>query len=141
MDHPNIVKYLGDYQGDGNFYIAMEIIRGGNLRKFVEKYKKEDKIIPETLLIFIFSQLISALKYCFDQKIIHGDIKSENILINDSNVVKLADFGISKVLPSHDFECDPASTPGSLDYVSPEKIYGSYYSYSADIWSLGAVFY
>jgi serine/threonine protein kinase len=105
--HPNIVKYLDDYQKGKSFFIVMEFVKGGNLRKFIEKYKNDEKIIPEDLLIFIFSQLISALHYCFDQKIIHGDIKSENILITDSNIVKLADFGISKILPSQEYECDP----------------------------------
>jgi serine/threonine-protein kinase len=93
------------------------------------------------LLISLFSQLISALKYCYDQKIIHGDIKSENILITDSNIVKLADFGISQILPNQDSECNPASTPGSLEYTSPGKLQGDFFSYSSDVWSLGVVFY
>jgi serine/threonine protein kinase len=71
---------LDDYQEGEAFFIVMEFVEGGNLRKLLEKYKDEGKTIPEDLLIFIFSQLISALKYCYDNNIIHGDIKSENII-------------------------------------------------------------
>jgi serine/threonine protein kinase len=88
----------------------MEYVKRGNLRHFIQRYKEKGNSIHEQLLIFLFFQLISVLNYCCNQKIIHGDIKSENILLTESCIIKLAGFGISKILSSQNYECDTAST-------------------------------
>jgi NIMA (never in mitosis gene a)-related kinase len=71
LDHPNIVKYLDDYQFNNKQYIVMELIETGNLSKLIEKYQQARKFIPEELILKYFSQLISVLKYLYDKRIIH----------------------------------------------------------------------
>jgi serine/threonine protein kinase len=98
IDHPNIVKYLDDYQISSKQYIVMELIETGTLSALLEEHQLEQKFIPEEFILKYFSQLISVLKYLYDKRIIHRDIKANNILYLKSHVVKLADFGIAKVV-------------------------------------------
>jgi NIMA (never in mitosis gene a)-related kinase len=120
----------------------MEYIEEGDLSKLIDKYRKEEKSLPEELIWTIFVQILSALKYLHENRIIHRDIKSSNILITSSNVVKLADFGLAKLLPSKNDEFEHInSTQGSLYYLSPEEAGNNPYSYPIDIWSLGVVLY
>jgi NIMA (never in mitosis gene a)-related kinase len=111
VNHPNIVKYLDDYQFNEKHYIVMELIETGNLCSIIEEYKFENKFIPEELILKFFSQLVSVLKYCYAKRIIHRNIKPSNILYLKSNVLKLADFGISRVIPANKTEL--AKTGGS----------------------------
>eukprot|EP00826_Nyctotherus_ovalis_P060472 TRINITY_DN848_c0_g1_i6.p1 TRINITY_DN848_c0_g1~~TRINITY_DN848_c0_g1_i6.p1 ORF type:complete len:433 (+),score=137.90 TRINITY_DN848_c0_g1_i6:419-1717(+) len=80
-----------------------------------------------------------ALKHCHDKRILHRDLKSQNIFLTSKNFVKLGDFGIAKVL---EHTMDKAHTiVGTPFYLSPEIIDGSSYSFAADIWSLGIILY
>jgi NIMA (never in mitosis gene a)-related kinase len=141
VNHPNIAKYLDDYQFNDKQYIAMELIETGNLSKLIEEYQTVNKFIPEELILKYFSQLVSVLKYCYDKHIIHRDIKPNNILYLKSNVVKLADFGIARVVSDHKIELDSSiqSSANSLNYVSPEVARNDWYSFPIDVWSLGVV--
>lgn len=142
IHHPYIVKYLDDFQIDQKIYIVMEMIEGGTLANYIEEYKIKNEKIPEEIIKRIFSQLVSVLKYCHDHQIVHKDIKSNNILYSKSGDVKLADFGLSKIIPSGKEEIEPHnSSAGSTPYVSPEILGQNPYSYSTDIWSLGVVIY
>jgi serine/threonine protein kinase len=134
-DHPNIAKYLDDYQFQGKQYIVMELIETGNLSKFIEKHQSEQKFIPEELILKYFSQLISVLKYLYDKRIIHRDIKASNILYMKSNVVKLADFGISRVVSDDTKELPDNSglSGGSIAYTSPEVSQNDYYFFPTDV--------
>jgi serine/threonine protein kinase len=79
VDHPNIVKYLDDYHFQGKLYIVMELTESGDLSKLIEEYQKEQKFIPEELILKYFPQLISVLKYLHYKYIIHRDINARNI--------------------------------------------------------------
>jgi NIMA (never in mitosis gene a)-related kinase len=141
--HPNIIKYLDDYQSSQKQYIVMELIETGNLSSLIEEYQFTNKSIPEELILKYFSQLISVLKYCYDKRLIHRDIKSNNILYLKSNVVKLADFGIARVLPTNRKELSSTngSSGGSVGYASPEVCQSDFYAFPTDVWSLGVVMY
>jgi NIMA (never in mitosis gene a)-related kinase len=143
VNHPNIVKYLDDYQLDGKQYIVMELVETGNLSKFIEEYQSKKTFIPEELILKYFSQLISVLKYLYDKRIIHRDIKPNNILYLKSNVLKLADFGIARILSDDTTSLDSAkeSDANSANYQSPEVVQNDYYSFPTDVWSLGVVMY
>jgi NIMA (never in mitosis gene a)-related kinase len=142
-DHPNIIKYIDDYQFDKKQYIVMELIETGTLWRLIEGFQLEGKPIPEELILKIFSQLISVLKYCYDKRIIHRDVKTNNILYLKSNVVKLADFGIARVLPDDKKELgyNDGSSGGAVAYTSPEVSQNDFYSFPTDVWSLGIVMY
>ncbi len=80
-----------------------------------------------------------ALKHCHDRKILHRDLKAQNIFLTAKNYVKLGDFGIAKVL---EHTMDQASTVvGTPYYLSPEMIQSRPYSYESDVWSLGVLLY
>lgn len=128
LNHPNIVKYLDHYQFEEKFYIVMELLKGGDLKQFIEEYKQQCKSIPEILILKIFSQLVSALKYLVEKKIIHRDIKPGNILYSKVGIVKLADFGLAKILPDRQIELEHGSSSiGSIDYCSPEVVQGDFF--------------
>jgi NIMA (never in mitosis gene a)-related kinase len=143
FDHPNIIKYLDDYQFNGKQYIVMELIETGTLSALIEEYQREHKFIPEEFILEYFSQLISVLKYLYDIRIIHRDIKANNILYMKSNVVKLADFGIARVVGEDrkEIESTNGSSGNSIPYASPEVCRRDYYFFPTDVWSLGVVMY
>jgi NIMA (never in mitosis gene a)-related kinase len=143
VNHPNIIKYIDNYQFAQKQYIVMELIETGNLSSLIEQHVQEQKFIPEELILKYFSQLISVLKYCFDKRIIHRDIKPDNILYLKSNVVKLADFGISRVVQKNKKELGSTngSSGGPESCPSPEVSQGDFYSFPTDVWSLGVVMY
>jgi NIMA (never in mitosis gene a)-related kinase len=96
-------------------------------------------LFSEEFIWKIFSQLISALKYCHSFHIIHRDIKPENILITEEDEFKLKDFGSSKQVESTLKSLKTFT--GTPIYMSPEILFGSSYSFPSDIWSLGCVLY
>ena len=97
------------------------------------------KYFPEKQVVDWFTQMALAIKHCHDKKIIHRDLKSQNIFLTSKNFVKLGDFGIAKVL-THTM--DKANTViGTPYYLSPEIIQGHPYNLATDIWSLGIILY
>jgi serine/threonine-protein kinase len=143
MDHPNIVKYLDDYEFDGKRSTVMELIETGNLSTLIEEDKLANKAIPEDLILSLFSQLVSELKYCYDERIIHLDVKPKNILYLKSIVVKLADFGIAINVSENQLELDSSqeSDANSYSYVSPEVAPNDYYSFPTDVCGIGVIMY
>lgn len=139
-DHPNIVKYIDNYQDDRCYYLVMEYLPFGELYKYIE-----NQSIDEYEARIIFIQLLNAIEYCHNMSIAHLDIKLENILISnktedhDKIIIKLIDFGMSF--------CGPSETLinlfcGSLHYCCPEIIKKQTYNpFKADIWSMGTVLY
>jgi calcium-dependent protein kinase len=141
LDHPNIIKLYDIYDDQNDLYVVTELCEGGDLLRFVNSRKITEKIMRTVMV-----QLISAVKYMHNFKILHRDIKLENIVLvknitheKQKIEIKLIDFGISlnldKVKPSTEF--DPI---GTLLYMSPESING-HASLSADIWSCGIALY
>lgn len=139
----NIVTFYGAFFTEGNVKILLEYMNLGSLDKVLKniKIKKlSPPCIPETILSKITKQILLGLSYLHKEKHqIHRDIKLANILINSDGIVKLTDFGISRILETsqnyaHTFI-------GSRIYMSPERIKGNNYSYPSDIWSLGLVIY
>jgi len=83
--------------------------------------------------------MVLALKHCHDKRILHRDLKAQNIFLTSKNFIKLGDFGIAKVL---EHTMDKARTiVGTPFYVSPEIIDGMPYGFASDIWSLGVILY
>lgn len=97
------------------------------------------RYFQETQILDWFTQISLAIKHCHDRKILHRDLKSQNVFLTSKNTAKLGDFGIAKVL-SHTL--DKAKTVvGTPYYISPEIIQNKPYSFASDVWSLGVILY
>ncbi|CAA6672208.1 unnamed protein product [Spirodela intermedia] len=131
-DNPFVVRCHGMFDHAGDIQILLEYMDGGSL---------EGRLIStEAFLAEISRQILLGLAYLHRQKIVHRDIKPSNLLINASREVKIADFGVSRILSQTMDPCN--SSVGTIAYMSPERIntdtnHGKYDGYAADIWSFG----
>lgn len=95
LKHPNIISYRDSFLENGNLYIVMDYADGGDLYKAIKNQKSVH--FTEEQILDWFVQLCLGLKHVHDRKILHRDLKSQNIFLTSTKMVKLGDFGISKV--------------------------------------------
>ncbi|XP_017316624.1 serine/threonine-protein kinase Nek1 isoform X3 [Ictalurus punctatus] len=137
MSHPNIVQYKESFEEKGCLYIVMDYCEGGDLFKKINNQK--GLLFPEEQILDWFVQICLALKHVHDRKILHRDIKSQNIFLTKDGTVQLGDFGIARVLSS---TVELARTCiGTPYYLSPEICENKPYNNKSDIWALGCVLY
>lgn len=136
LSHPNIVEIYDVGEDDGNFYIVMEFIEGKTLKQLIKK--RGVLSLPE--IIDIMLQLLDALSVAHDSYIIHRDIKPQNIMIKDSGLVKITDFGIAMALNTAGLT-QTNSVMGSVHYLPPEQASGKGSTIRSDIYSLGILLF
>ena len=140
LTHPNIVTVYDSGQTDGLFYFLMEFVDGMNLRQLLNTAK----IAPKEALAIV-PQICDALQYAHDKGIVHRDIKPENILLDKGGVVKIADFGLAKLVGLDTKDQTITSSRdvmGTPHYMAPEQVeHPQDVDHRADIYSLGVVFY
>ncbi|PRP84315.1 hypothetical protein PROFUN_07616 [Planoprotostelium fungivorum] len=127
--HPNIVKYMSSFLFNDELWIVTEFMSGGTLRDAI-KVKKLD----ESHIAFISREILKALEYLHYKKIIHRDVKSDNIMLTTDGNVKLIDMGLCDSLSIKEHS---NSMCGSAMYMSPEVIQNQPYGYPTDIWGFG----
>ena len=161
LNHPNIVKFQEVKKTKKHYYIIMEYCNGGELSKALEKYvNKYGKPFPEELVQHFMRQIISAFKYIHERKIIHRDVKLDNILLHFENeedlknfdlmkaTVKIIDFGFACKISKTGLQYTVLGSPINMDPIILKKLNSSTkktkqlgYSEKADIWSIGTICY
>ncbi len=140
LNHPNIIRFKEVYKTKkGQLCIVMDFADGGDLQKIVKETANQKKFLEEDKILNWFTQICLAIKHCHDRKILHRDLKSQNIFLTKNGIIKLGDFGIAKVL-SNTVE-KAVTIVGTPYYLSPEIINNKPYSFKSDIWSLGVLLY
>src|SRR5262245_25735399 len=140
LSHPGVVAVYDFGQGDGRYYLLMEFVDGVNLRHLL----REGRLKPEEALKIV-PQVCEALQYAHEQGVVHRDIKPENILLDRKGHVKIADFGLAKLLgqkAAASALTGSRQVMGTPHYIAPEQIERPQtVDHRADIYSLGVVFY
>ncbi|XP_049449978.1 serine/threonine-protein kinase Nek5-like isoform X2 [Epinephelus fuscoguttatus] len=138
MKHPNIVSFISSFQERGSLYIVMEFCDGGDLMKKINMQR--GVFFTEQQVVDWFIQICLGLKHIHDRKILHRDIKAQNIFLTNGGLkAKLGDFGIARMLNN---TMELARTcVGTPYYLSPEICENRPYNNKTDIWSLGCVLY
>ena len=148
LNHPNIVGFKEYYvtKKTQKLCIVLEYCDGGDLQKKIddksEKNKKTGKpqYFSEDQVLLWFTMLCLGVKHVHDRKIIHRDLKSENIFLTKSGICKLGDFGCCKVLNRTKQKAYTMGV-GTPYYIAPEQWKERPYSFENDIWSLGIILY
>ncbi|KAI9817578.1 MAG: G2-specific serine/threonine protein kinase [Pycnora praestabilis] len=167
LRHPNIVAYYQreHLKASQDLHLYMEYCGNGDLGRVIKDLKAKNQFAEEEYVWSIFSQLVTALYRCHygvdppevgrnvlglgnnarplkskgeQVMILHRDLKPENVFLGADNSVKLGDFGLSKIMQSHDFASTYVGTPF---YMSPEICAAERYTLHSDIWSLGCIMY
>lgn len=134
LSHPNIVNVYDVGEEDGIHFIVMELVQGITLKHYIERKGKLD--IREVLNISV--QIASGMGAAHANRIIHRDIKPQNVIMSRDGKVKVTDFGIAKAADSTTVTTNAA---GSVHYISPEQARGGYSDEKSDIYSLGITMY
>ena len=133
-DAPNIVKYFGSVSKDGELWIIMEFCVGSSLSDIMEA---RGRCLNEAQIAAAVAGTLDGLRYLHARGFIHRDVKAGNLLLSDSGMVKLADFGVSRTLSSTISRC--GTIIGTPFWMAPEVIRDNPTGYDAkaDVWSLG----
>jgi len=138
LKHKNIIRLVDTYFSNNTFYFAMEWAAGGSLTDYLRK--QPGKRLREEDARIVFNQIVGALDYCHRRRVVHRDLKPENVLMDENNVVKIADFGLAAITAP--FEEGLTLMCGTPEFTAPEIVQGREYDGpSVDIWSLGVMFF
>jgi NIMA (never in mitosis gene a)-related kinase len=139
LNHPNIVAYVDSFVSRSKLYLFMQYCEGGDLDGRLVKMKAAGEIVSEAQVLDWASQMAFALSYLHDRKVLHRDLKAANVFLTGSGVVKLGDFGVSRVLSQ---TAELASTfVGTPYYLSPELLGNQLYDAASDVWAYGCIVY
>ncbi|CCI49965.1 unnamed protein product [Albugo candida] len=167
LRHPFIVRFYCSFRDSQSLYLVMELCLGGNLLSFIRKHNREklreneDKGIQDSACClestrFYMAELVIAIEYLHSKKVVHRDLKPDNLLFSDKGHLKVIDFGSAKVCTMWRFklvimkitialkdEEDRSTTSGSfcgtVSYVSPEVLKDKPATVATDLWAAGCI--
>ena len=135
MRHKNIIQLLDNFETNKHIIFVMELCSGGDLLNYVRKRRK----LTEDYGKVLFKQILEALQYWHKLNILHRDIKLDNIILDSEGVIKVGDFGVSKIINPKATMYDQWGTPA---YIAPEILKDKgYKGFGIDVWSAGVVLY
>ncbi|KAF3779946.1 Serine/threonine-protein kinase [Nymphaea thermarum] len=134
LKHENIIEMLDAFESPQEFCVVTEFAQG-ELFEILE----DDKCLPEKQVQAIAKQLVRALHYLHSNRIIHRDMKPQNILIGAGSIIKLCDFGFARAMSLNTVVL--RSIKGTPLYMAPELVREQPYNHTADLWSLGVILY
>ena len=137
LHHPFLVNMICSFQDNDNLYLVMELLLGGDLRYHINKKTVYNRKKDESQLKFIAGCTLIGLNYIHENKIIHKDIKPENLVYDSNGYIRITDFGISKFYHPENGK-ENSGTPG---YMAPEVLFNKDHDYSVDYFSLGVILY
>lgn len=133
LSHPNIVSVLTAEKQDGVFFIVMEYVAGETLETIIAR----EGALELTRALDVTVQIANAVDYAHRQNVIHRDLRPGNVLVNEQGLVKVADFGTSRVL---EIAAHGTTVIGSPPYMAPEQFHGKAV-FASDLYSLGVTMY
>lgn len=149
LDHPNVTKFIGATMGASGLSIqtengqmgmpsniccvVVEYLPGGALKSYLIKNRR--KKLAFKVVVQMALDLARGLSYLHSQKIVHRDVKTENMLLDKTRTVKIADFGVARVEASN--PNDMTGETGTLGYMAPEVLNGNPYNRKCDVYSFG----
>ncbi|XP_060069030.1 serine/threonine-protein kinase Nek9-like [Ylistrum balloti] len=136
LNNTNVITYYNHFLDMDTLFIEMEYANGGSL---YEKISTQTELFPEQVVRWYLFQITSALMHIHNYGIIHRDVKAMNIFMTKTDLLKLGDFGISKLLESKGQMAD--TLVGTPYYLSPEIVQGASYDQKTDVWALGCVLF
>jgi len=135
LQHPSVIRLYETFESEKHLLYVEELCVGGDLLTYVRKRRK----LKENVAKFVLKQILDGLYYCHSKNILHRDIKLDNILLNADGMVKICDFGVSKVVRKGERMVEQCGTPA---YIAPEILRDKgYEGFAVDIWSAGVVLF
>ena len=137
LDHPGVMKVFAD-ENRSRVYMVMEWVDGRLLRKILDEQKK----LPPERAVQLSVRILNALEYIHSRGVAHRDLKPENVMVDESDNIKLIDFGIAAHAKSRRLTFAKLSqTMGTPDYISPEQVKGKRGDARSDLYALGVMLY
>jgi eukaryotic-like serine/threonine-protein kinase len=146
LNHPNILSIHHIGEQDGVPYIVMELLRGKNLREY-----QGSAALPYPKALNFALQIACGLAAAHAKRVVHRDLKPDNLFVTDDNCVKILDFGLAELMPpelptdanapTDEYTVQPGKVIGTLRYMSPEQVRGQRADARSDIFAFGAILY